>query len=340
MDFENIKNFLIVVVLTCLIWITAEQAVTKSDQVRVRLQIPQSEGDTIIEFLDTDKKVMPENKLDVKLSVEGTTGRINQLAKLNSNLVDINTSIVDAVPEPGASEIVNVNVKTLLGGKFKIDDKNHFLLITDSTPQQVDLRVTRLVKKMVPVMVYHRGQRLSPEKVFPKEVEAYVVGSNTNEAIVELTDKQRLEATESEIAVKAVVFTPYRSPADFDVQVKISPIESVIPEREINSPRFGVLWPLALEGQYKVVIDENSPQFDEYKQAILCRGSKQQLDAYYDSPVHLMIVVTVEDLANIDTPIERIPIYNLPSGASDIEIINRKKSPIRFTIEKTVSNYQ
>lgn len=334
MKLENIKNALIVVILTCLIWITAEQAVTKSDQVRVRLQIPQSEGDTIIEFLDDSHNVLPENKLDVKLSVEGTTGRINQLSKINSNLIDINTSIIDLAPEPGASGVINVNVKTLLDGKFKIDDKNHFLMITDSIPQKVNVRVTRLVKKLVPVAVYHRGQKLSPEKVLPKEVEAYVVGSNSNEAIVELTDKQRLEATESEIAVKAVVFTPYRSPAAFDVQVKISPIESVIPEREINSPRFGVLWPLALEGQYKIVLDENSPQFDEYKQAIQCRGSKQQLDAYYDSPVHLMIVVTVEDLAAINTPIERIPIYNLPQGASDIEIINRKKSPIRFTIEK------
>ncbi len=334
MDFEKIKSGLIVVVLTCLIWITAEQAVTKSDQVRVRLQIPQNDGDTIIEFLDENNATLPDNKLDAKFTVEGTTGRINQAAKLNSNVFDVNTAVIDTVPDSGTSEIVQVKVKDLLGGKFKVDDRNHFLMITEANPQTVNVKVTSLVKKMVPVAVYHRRQKLSPELVSPKEVEAYVINSNKVEAVVELTDKQRQEATEKPVTVKAAVFTPYRNPAEFDISVKISPIVSIIPEREINSPRFGVLWPISLEGQYKVILDEKSPQFDEYQQPIQCRGDKQNLDSYYESPVHLMIVITVEDLATIDKPIERIPIYNLPQGGTGIEILNQKKSPIRFTITK------
>ena len=332
---EKIKSGLIVVLLTCLIWVTAEQAVTKRDQIRVRLQIPQNEGDkidTIIEFLGEDDMPLPDNKLDVKLTVEGTTGRINQAAKLNSTVQDINTAIIDVLPDPGKSEIVSLKVRDLLEGKFKIDNRNHFLMVADTQPQTVNMKVTRLVNKPVPVVVYHRGQKLSPEKVEPAEVKAYVIEGSATEAIVELTDKQRQEATEKAITAKAAVFTPYRSAAEFDVSISISPIISVVPEREINSPRFGVLWPYSMEGKYRIVLDEKSPQMDEY-QTIQCRGDNQILDAYYESPVHLMIVITEEDLAMIDKEIARIPVYN--TGVSQkIEIINRKKTPIKFKIEK------
>ena len=331
---DKIKSGLIVVLLTCLIWVTAEQAVTKRDQVRVRLQIPQSEGDTIIEFLDENNVPLPDNKLDVKLTVEGTTGRINQAAKLNSSVQDIvTTTIIDVLPEPGKSDIVSLQVRDLLEGKFKIDDRNHFLMIADTLPQTVNVRVTRLIDKMVPVAVYHRGQKLSPEKVEPAEVKAYIIEGSNTEAIVELTDKQRQEATEKAITAKAAVFTPYRSAAEYEVSIRISPIISVVPEREINSPRFGVLWPYSMEGKYKIVIDEKSPQMDEY-QTIQCRGDNQLLDAYYESPVHLMIVITEEDLAMIDKEIARIPVYNTGQSSDKIEIINRKKTPIKFKIEK------
>ncbi len=330
---EKIKSGFIVVLLTCLIWVTAEQAVTKRDQVRVRLQIPQSEGDTIIEFLDEDNVPLADNKLDVKLTVEGTTGRVNQAAKLNSSVHDINTTIIDVLPEPGKFEIVSLKVRDLLEGKFEIDERNHFLMVADALPQTVNVKVTRLVNKPVPVVVYHRGQKLSPEKVVPETVDAYIIEGNNTEAIVELTDKQRQEATEKAITVKAAVFTPYRSAAEYEVSIRISPIISVVPEREINSPRFGVLWPYSMEGKYRIVIDEKSPQMDEY-QTIQCRGDNQVLDSYYDSPVHLMIVITEEDLAMIDKEIARIPVYNTGPAGDKIEIINRKKTPIKFTIEK------
>ncbi len=338
MDLEKVKNAAIVIILTCLIWVTAEQAVTRSDLVRVRLQIPQNDGDTIIEFLDDKGLTLPENKLDVKFTVEGTTSRVSQAARLNSTVFDINTAAIDIVPQPGTSEVVSVKVSDLMGGKFKVDDKDHYLLISESTPHTVNVKVTRLVKRMVPVVVYHLDKKLTPETISPKEVEAYVLGDKNTEAIVALTDKQRLEANEKAIDVKAVVFTQYRNPTEFNVSVKISPIVSVIPERAIDSPRFGVLWPLTMEGQYRVVIDDKSAQYDEYQQAIICRGTKELIDAYYASPVHLMIVMSAEDLAIIDKPIDRIPIYNLPQGGSGIEIVNQKKSPIRFTIEKLTVN--
>lgn len=339
MNPEKVKNAAIVVILTCLIWVTAEQAVTKSELVRVRLQVPATDSDTVIEFLDASNNVLPDNKLDVKFTIEGTSSRMTEAMKLASTVFDIIQPSDLPIPQPGTSEIVSVKVSDLMGGKFEIDNKDHFLLIKDSLPLVVNLRVTSLIEKMVPVAVYNRGQLLAPELIEPKEVKAYVFGDKKNEAVVELTDKQRLDANEKEITAKASVLTPYRKTKEFDVKIKISPIVSIIPERNITSPRFGVLWPLNLDGQYKIVIDETAGLFDEYQQTIVCRGDKEVVDAYYESPVHLMIVISDEDLATIDKPIERIPVYNLPQGGKNIEIVDMLKSPIRFTIQKLVTDY-
>ncbi len=325
----QVKTALIVILLSCLIWVFAERESTQNTDVELAIELPTQPDNLLVQFLDEQDNLIPASQKTVKLTVEGPTRRILEVSEkyIKSKIIDITRFGIDL----GNTNTQNrwIQIMTVLEGKLDSRDGKSYLQVVSTKPESLHLRLTKLTQQPLSVKVYDQDNiELIPQSISPTTVNAYVPEGKPVEARINLTEAQRSQAIQAEITVTARVTLPHRI-NDFPVKLMLRKGELL--ESDIRSPRLVIDKPYSMEGKYHVVI-EDITQLDDYK--IKFRGTPEDSEKYINSDVHLILKISEDDLKIPSLKFNRPLIYYLPDEHGRIEITNKKDTPIAFHLEK------
>jgi len=326
----KLKTLLLVVVLSCLIWVFAEREVTKEIPVSVTIDLVSHTNDLLVQYLDENNIPQAESYRKVTLIVKGPTGKIQAINKDYPTSITLDVQKLGYIPQDQSKDYRSPVIA--LVDRLYSRNRESFLQVIDTEPKDLDLhfRVTKLVLKPFPVNVYGPNKdKLNPEIISPAEVEAYVPAGVLGEAKIVFNEQQISAAIQIKTEFTVEV-TPLNRVKNNKVIVKLSEGGNLKLDK-IRNPRLGIIKPYALEGKYKVVID-GSTRLDEYS-PIECRGTSQALEEY-NKRYHLILEISEEDEQKPSLQFDRLPIYNLPEGYGQIEILNKKQVTIGFHLEK------
>ena len=328
---QKAKTALIVLLLSCLIWVFAERSVTSDANVELDIKLAELNDELMVEFLDDSGLALALLQQKVTLTVEGPTGRIQRIKEDYVDVVLLDVQKLGYIPQNEPSQDYQVRVMSLFTeGLNSRDPKQGSLRVVAADPESFSVRVTKLIARNIPVKVYDRNDlELKPEKLEPAEVEAYVQAGEPAEAKVTLSPDQQRQAAQNEIPVNAHVTLPNRTKS-YQVILKL-PEEGNIQTKPIRNPRLGIFNPADMEGLYKVVIEDES-QLEAYS-PIECQGSPEALDIYSKSDKHLLLNIYETDIDAPSGQLTRPLEYFIPSGCQ-ITITNKIKEPILFRLEK------
>jgi len=332
----KVKTALVVILLSCLIWVAAERAVTKEATTEITLELPTGPKELMVQYLDDQDNPLPQLRQNFKITVEGPAGKIQAVREEFLSTITLDVQELGYVPPEGKKSYdYRILVTTLLKGRLYSKDQqsDNYLLVTESEPQTAHFRVTKLTMHSLAIKVFNQdGLEMVPEKIEPKTLDAYVPEEGIPlEARLDLTENQRLQAVQAEITVNAKVNLPHRI-MEYPVKIKLSKETNLLPEYEIRPPRLYISKPLSLEGKYKVIID--AKELEEYK-VIKFRAALADQDKYINAPKHLVLNIFEEDLNKPDLKSARPPEYYLPEEEyGRIEILNKTQYPIKFHLEK------
>ena len=329
---DNIKTALAVIVLSGLIWAFAEQAVTRHTSVIVPLELRAPSDDVLYQILDENENLV--NQINVKLEVQGPTGRIKNINELYRDTKYIEPARIPIEPELGNSTARWALVTNLLDNKLESNDKKLYLRIISSNPPAIQIKATKLTRVMLPVAVYIGNDKIPHESVTPEKVEAYVTDAMPRVARAVLPEALRQRAEKEPVKVNVVVQIPFsnRPPETFEVEIKLpqGAVTEQIKKQTVKNPQLGIVMPNTMQGKYWVQIDNLDSQLSDY-QVINCQGLAADLDKYFKSDKHLLIEIFESDVKNLNKEIVKIPTYNLPPTGG-IEVTNIIKSPVRLKI--------
>ena len=331
--FTKIKTALLVIVLSCLIWVYAEREVTQSIDMDIHLtkSIPLHE-DLLVEFLDdqTNRPTLDKSRR-ITLRVEGPAASILQVQQgqyEKTLLLDI-VELIGSDPEDTQPQSYEFDVVKLIF-KSEYHDKDIYLKVFKSTPSTIKLQVRKLVQATLPIVVYDAKNQteLEVETCEPAQVEAYLIAGQTLEAAtVHLKLEQKLQATKAPIPMLAQVALPDRIQT-FDVMIKLPEETTLLPQDEIKAPRLGSVWPEGMERKFHLEILDRSPLKE---QPLKFRGSQAAIAQYRESPYHLLLEIFANDKPNI--LINRKLRYNLPAERlSEIEVLEKNAILLQFKI--------
>jgi len=329
------KTALAVVLLSGLIWVFAERSVTKSATVTVNIGLSQSRENLLVQWIDEQGQA--HEFMQVKLDVEGPSGRIQDIAE-NELIPQISPLTIEQIgyQQTGDPEFTR-EVISLLNGELTFEG-DIYLPIINAYPSQLRLRVTKLERALLNIKVYDYDSRqpLEVEILKPENVDAFVEAGTTPEAEIFFTADQQLQASSGPIMASAEVRLPGRAPQKFSVEVKLrAGIGSLWPEGEISrsSIRVGIFWPRGLQG-YEVEFEDLEARLDDYSPIRFQFQSQAALNAYQDQEhLHLMLEVKESDLKGQYTG--RRLRYHLPEGREDeINIIDPESKSVRFRVKK------
>ncbi len=325
---EAIKTILTVILLTLLIWILAERAVTQQADVTATISLTSSSSELLVQMLDEKDNPESNQQIEVTLTVQGPTGRIQAIREIYPKAILFDVQKLGYVPRDEPYRIYRIRTLDLLKRRLYLEDQRSYVMITESDPDEVRFRVTRLTEQKIPVKVYDQdGIELKAVSIEPETLEAYVyLGSPT--AQVTLSPIQQLQAIEAPKTFTASVDPPNRLKGENQVAIKL-PEAGVIKPTLIRNPLLGVIIPMAMHGKYKVIV-ENYSVYDP----IECRGTPEAVTRYDESDIHLQLKINESDLLQPQMQFSRPLDYYLPAGYGPIEIINKKNVPVRFRLEK------
>jgi hypothetical protein len=328
----KLQTILVVVVLSCLIWVFAERAITQSENIQVEVELAKPRPDLLIQFLDEQGEPLALDRQSVKLRIEGPGGRIQAVReKPAAKKVSLDVLKLQLRPQDLEWQELRVRVvEDLLNGKLRWNDAD--LSVTRAEPDILRVRVRKLTLRSLPIKVYDQqsGAELTQARVDPAQVDAYVIEGQTAEAKITLTAGQQLQAERSPVTVNTVAL-PYGT-KDIPLKVILPAGGNPYPEAEIKVPRWGVLMPPAMVGKYEVVIENDSL----LKEPITCRGATQAVAEYRNSRFHLVLEIKEKD--ETETAIDRPLHYYLPEGYGEIEIVNRVQGTLRFHLIPVPNN--
>jgi len=326
-----------VIVLSCVIWVFAERAVTQSASLEVNIELEKS-GPILLEYLDEQGEPTPGGFRRVRLMVEGPAGRIQQL---NDDRLRIHVPRLDG-QKLGYTESENsprqdytVQVVNFFDGKLTFGDSDAYLQIVEAEPPILPVRVTKLTEQTLPVKVYDQySTELAEEiiRVEPKMITALLPEGRPVEARIDLSSSDQIKAAQEPITATCQVNFSHRS-QKFAVQVQLLEGHSGWPSEEIarSHIRVGVTLPLSMTGKYRVVIaEEDIDNLLDVYGPIHLRGSPSARSEYRDG-IHLVLDVKETDAKtpNLARPLR----YNLTAGPEEIEIIDRATTAVRFHLE-------
>ncbi|MBN1763657.1 MAG: hypothetical protein JW860_00215 [Sedimentisphaerales bacterium] len=325
---QHIKTGLMVLILSCLVWVLADNKVTRQENVDVIIELPTGPDDLLVQYLDDQKQPIPDIRKSVKLTVEGPNEKILRVKDDYMNLIIPDIQKLGYIPEQGPTQDYSVLVTDLIGDRLYSKNRQSSLWVTASLPRTLQFRVTRLVLQTIPVQVLGPdGIKLTPEKIEPPQIQAYIPNGTSATAAVLLSDDQQRRAAQNLEEFEAVV-EPYNRIINKKVKVKLSKEDNLITDT-IRSPRLEIRNPYNIEGRFRVVIDDNS----HWEEPIKCRGTSEAVSAYKQSKTHIFLEINEDDELDPSLKLRQLQ-YNLPLGYGQIEIINKKLTPISFHLEK------
>ena len=288
----QVKTVLVVILLSCLIWVFAERESAQNADVELVIELPTQPDNLLVQFLNEQDNLIPDSQKSVKLTVKGPTRRILEVNEkyVKSKIIDITRFGVDL----GNTQSQNrwIQVMAVLEGKLDSRDGKSYLQVVNTEPESLHLRLTKLTQQPLPIKVYDQDDvELIPQSISPATINAYIPEGKLVEARINLTETQRSQAIQAEITVTARVTLPHRT-NDFPVKLMLRKGE-LLESETIRSPRLVINKPYSMEGKYNVVI-EDITQLDDYK--IACRGTAEDLEKYINSDVHLILKISEDDL--------------------------------------------
>lgn len=322
----GLKTAVVVVVLSCLIWVFAERSKTQTISVALQVALPNS-GELLVQYLDNRDMPVPDDSQEVKVVLEGPTGRVQDVAQAAKegplDPVRLTPKELGYVPTETDSETFTVDiVEKLLQGGFSF--QRSYLKVNSSAPASLKVRVTRLVQQAVPVRVLDENDNAM---TLAKDVEvlAYILAGTPTQATVRLDAARKRMAVSRPIEAQAKVRLPNRTDS-YLVQVQVQ-AEAVGPAQvvTIQKPQLVYLMPPTMQGRYKVVLDDSA--LYEYT-PIKYEGSQN----YKNSRYHLALEIYDGD-QHQNTVSRRLRYYYLDES-NPIRIIDPRQKAIRFHLEE------
>ncbi len=333
----NVKTFIVVVLLSALVWIFAERAVVKTAVVDVEITLFSSSPEYIVQYLNDQGEPTADASRRVKVNVKGPAGLIQSLqeGKLTLRMVRLDIGAEKFTNLAGQeSRDFTPRVLDLLDGKVTFEDQDSYLVAEEAKPAVLPIRVTKLLPVTLDVRVEGENEiPLPPERIEsiePAQIQVYVAGGATNDAVAILNTSQQQKATQQPITVSARI-PGLASRKEVDVKIKLAKETTIWPINKIDRPRVGICKPYSMEGKYNVIIEDLEARKDSYS-PISFQGPPAAADKYMNEPYPLLLVVKEEDLKTTNPA--RPLLYNLPQGEQQIKIIKPANEAVRFRLEK------
>jgi hypothetical protein len=278
--FASVRKILLVILITVLIWVWADQALTRSlDNVPAILHVDKT----------TDPKLLVSfNKLpnlQVKLRIAGPSGKVDSLDK---KLRYRGTLGLDFYFDPIAWNMAEPGKKytlplTALIRKSRILE-DYDVEVESTTPENVDIEIARLVTRKLPVQVLNENQVILKDAIVePAEIEMPVrqdYAGNALTAVVTLSSQELDQARVSpgidrkptvELAAGMLKI------ADKAVTIKLPSSDSRLEESTVAAPNIGfVLPPKLLDQGYSVQLINKT----EVLQPLKIRATAEAKAAY------------------------------------------------------------
>ncbi len=336
----QVKTAIMVIILSCLIWVFAEREVTRSTTLDIDIvKSVELYEDLLVQFIDEDNRPLPLSSIRVTLTLEGPAGRIQ---RINDGRIDkkeiLNVrNILKDEPEESQPQKYTVDIiNDLFNNGFQYED-NVFLKVTNAEPASFDLQIRKLIKTTLPVKVFKLdgATELPTDFVEPSTIDAYVIqGQEPEFAQVLLNSEKQLQASKGEITAACTISLSRldQSLTDriqkFDIKVKLKQGADFLPEEIIKSPRLGILLPGVLQDKYRVEIEDKSPLTEL---PLKFRGSAAATASYRDSQFHLLLEINETDAPG--QLINRQLKYYLPIDRSgELEILDKRTILIQFKL--------
>jgi len=326
----KLKTVLIVILLSGLIWVFAERAVTTEDTIEAQIVLEVKSGDLLVQYIDENDIPQAVDRKEVRLTVEGPAGKIQSVAEEYQNTIPFDIDKIALELAPGKSKPDWVSVMTLLDERLYSRDGEQYLRVTKAEPKTLHILATKLVRQDVPVKAYLNGTELPMAVITPAKVSAWVVKDQPIEAKVTLNDDQHRQAMQNDTDATAEVYLPNRTPQESKVKVRLPETNGSQQKNEIKRPKLRISKPYLMEGKYYVVIDDLASLEDEYD-LLEYSGPPEAMRIYAKSTAHLVLKINENDKPGEtqDRPLE----YYLPEGCEEIKIHNRKNVPISFSLQ-------
>jgi len=333
----NVKTIIVVVLLSALVWVFAERAVVKTAMVEVEIALFSNNPEFIVQYLDKQGESTGEISQRVKISVKGPASLIQSLkeGKLTARMVrsDIETEKFTNLAGQEFRDFTP-RVLDLLDGKVTFEDLDAYLVAEDAKPAVLPIRVTKLLPVSLDIQVVGENDIPLPreriESIEPEQIQAYVAGGATNDAVVILNTSQQQKATQQPITVNARIPGLAR-PKDVEVKIKLVKETTTWPIYQIDRPRVGICKPNSMEGIYWVKPEDLEARIESYS-PIRFQGPPAAVEEYMNEPYPLILIVKEEDITTTNPA--RPLLYNLPQGDQQIKIIKPVSEPVRFQLEK------
>ena len=322
-----IRTVITVVVLSCLIWVFAERRVIQTEQLPVDIILhnelapvtdEQSQPRLLLEYLENGIPI-GKNRRSVQLKVRGRTGLIREIKnrRILPELPQLDVATIGYSGQ-GEPEIKTVSVvKAILDSKLQLEGEDSFLEVVEAKPAELHVRLTPLVQRQLPVMVFGQDdRRLTRANVKPETVSAWVVDGQAEARVVLRADEQ-VDAGSGVIEAICRVKVAGLEPQQSTVQVELPAGDSPWETRSIT-PRLGIVWPYASKkaGRFVPEIEDDPHLRDQ----IICSGSKAALDEFENSQFHLLLEIKPTDKpGKTDSRTLR---FNWPDEHAEFKITN------------------
>jgi len=333
----NVKTIIVVVLLSALVWIFAERAVVKTAIVDVEISLFSNNAEFMVQYLDGQGEPTAEISRRVQVNVKGPASLIQALqeGKLTPRIVrsDIEAEKFTNLAGQDYRDFTP-RVLDLLDGKVTFEDQDGYLVAEEVNPAVLPIRVTKLLPVSLRVQVVGENDIPLPqeriESIEPAQIQAYVAGGATNDAVAILNISQQQKATQQPVTVSARIPGLAR-PKDVEVKIKLMEETTIWPINQIDRLQVGICKPYSMEGEYRVIIEDLEARKDSYS-PIRFQGPLSAVDAYKNEPYPLILVVKEEDLKTTNPA--RPLLYNLPKGEPQFTIIDPVSEPVRFQLKK------
>ncbi len=332
----NYVKILIVVFLTCLIWITADLAKTVDWKIpSASLSVAKSTNPNLwVTFGENNE---PSVTI-INIVVKGPSSKIAQEErKLSEGSKTLEFYLVPE-QEKGMSSPGRYNLDVVDFLKKSEAIKNLGFAVESCQPDKLTVNIRQLVKKMLPIKCYGEDGRLvTTATIEPAQIEMYVPADWQGEKCVAKVTLDRGETTQ---ALSGITKNPYielatnqRRSAAETVKIIIPPEEDPRKVYNITGAKLGFLLSPTLQGKYLVVPDKDN--LADVIRTIPIKATLEAKQKYESMTYQIVLEIQDKDTQSTEPFIKRIVVYNLPEEyvrSGEIELQNKQPVELKFKL--------
>jgi len=327
---STVKKYGLVVFITLLVWVWANNAMEKSIDVTASITASQAIDSDILVTFD---KPMP---LDMKIKVKGSSSKITNLQTLiaagQENLNFVYSPQNELKEE---SETIPLNTVEWLNQTVKM--KGLGLAVETGEPSTIQVSIEKLVKKELAIECFDEdGIAITPDSLNPSTANIFVKQGWVGAARIVLTATEVENAQEDYVIKEPYVqLTGNNRRYGGRVTVKLSSTElDPIPFQPRN---ISFAFSENLQGKYSVKLINES----DFTGVTMFKAFPEAMDAYKNSAVHIIVPI-LDGQENQEGAISAEVIYNFPPEDFAAGKIRLAKPPVkaRFELIKITSPAQ